>query len=630
MSILAVDFGSVQTRALLIDRVGGTYQLVAFADTRTTNGFPANDVTIGMDRALRALQDATGRNFIGTDGRIISPEQPDLSGADTVAITASGGRPLRAVVVGLMPEMSVASAIQALNNTYIEIADVLSLGDGRDLEGRVNTVLHAFPDVIFVTGGTDGGAVSSVIEMLRSVQLGVSLMDRRRRPTLVYAGNAALIKQVQAMFENVAEVLLAQNIRPDMNTHSFKSARGSLAEAFARHSQASGTGLKQVGQNVQPTARGYALVVEYLAKTRGERVAALDVGSAISILATATPKGADLIIRTDLGVGHNALNLLDVAGIDRIRSHLPFDVSGSEIRDYAANKTLRPATIPTGLKEFYFEQALLRASTQALSEAANLSAAPEFDTLILAGSPLTGGGSYGLSVLLALDSLNLAGVTRILTDPYGLTAALGAVSATRPEVAVQVLDSSGYDTAGTCVVVSGSPRPEKPALQVSIQVRGETTQTVTVNGGHIRTVAIPAGQNATVTAKVIGRGLEIGSSRSVKFQVMGGGVGLILDARGRPNPATAMTPGQRALWMPRWVYDVTGDEMREIPDQWLVAPVEDNGTSRTTSEGRTRNRVRDRTERRQRRGKSVDVMPDLDELLPEEDSIEELRRGGLS
>src|SRR5579871_5735819 len=94
-SILAVDFGNVHTRALLIDLVEGVYQLVAQAEERTTGSFPISDVGVSFRRAVQQLSNNTGRLFIQKNGALITPEQPDRSGVDAFIATASLGRPLR-------------------------------------------------------------------------------------------------------------------------------------------------------------------------------------------------------------------------------------------------------------------------------------------------------------------------------------------------------------------------------------------------------------------------------------------------------------------------------------------------------------------------------------------------------
>src|SRR5262245_784871 len=156
MSILAVDFGSVYTRAVLIDLVDGIYQLVARSQTRTTDGFPTGDITVGLDRVLREISDATGRTFTDPEGKILSPEQEDRSGVDLFTVTASSGRPLRAVIVGLMPDLSINSAIRAAE-TYVDIAATIHLADGRDEQERLNAIFLSAPDIILMVGGTEKG-----------------------------------------------------------------------------------------------------------------------------------------------------------------------------------------------------------------------------------------------------------------------------------------------------------------------------------------------------------------------------------------------------------------------------------------------------------------------------------------
>ena len=63
-SILAVDFGNVNTRAILIDLVDGVYTLVAQAQEQTTAGFPHGDVGVGFVRVLTQLSVSTGRRLI--------------------------------------------------------------------------------------------------------------------------------------------------------------------------------------------------------------------------------------------------------------------------------------------------------------------------------------------------------------------------------------------------------------------------------------------------------------------------------------------------------------------------------------------------------------------------------------
>ena len=153
-SILAVDFGNVHTRAILIDLVDGIYYLVAQGEVQTTAGFPNGDVAIGLARVVEQISDATGRRMVTNDLRqVITPEQPDRSGVATLIFPASIGRPLRTVLMGLVPSISVASGRRSAAGTYIEIVDTFSLDDPRSEQDRFNALIAARPDLIFIVGG---------------------------------------------------------------------------------------------------------------------------------------------------------------------------------------------------------------------------------------------------------------------------------------------------------------------------------------------------------------------------------------------------------------------------------------------------------------------------------------------
>ena len=81
-SILAADFGSVNTRVLLFDVVEGEYRLVAQGRSRTTIGSPVDDVHLGLSIVLREMAEATGRRFLDEQSNVIRPEQSDRVGVD--------------------------------------------------------------------------------------------------------------------------------------------------------------------------------------------------------------------------------------------------------------------------------------------------------------------------------------------------------------------------------------------------------------------------------------------------------------------------------------------------------------------------------------------------------------------
>ena len=581
-SILAVDFGSVRTRIVLIDVVDGAYRLVAREEGRTTDGFPVYDLEVGLIRVLRDLSRATGRKLVEETGQIITPERPDRSGVDIFAVTASIGRPVRAVVVGLVPEVSIASAIRASNGTYIEETAIISLDDGRTEEERLNAILLSNPDIIYLTGGTEQGAENAVMRFAELVRLAITMIKpANRRPSVIYTGNSALAEQIQAKFEDLTSVFVGENVRPSIENERLDSARVQIAHAFDRYKEnrhrsfASISEMSQTG--ILPTAQGYTLVADYLGKITKSGVAVVDIGSASSTLAISFGADVTSAIRTDVGLGHSAPQLLDAIGADEVRKWLPMYISEAELHNYVLNKSLRPASIPMTLRDTYIEHGLLRAGIRRMLLDAN----PGWEHMplmlehiIIGGAALTGTGSPGYNALLILDALQPVGVTTIHADPYGLVPSMGAVAPYEPHAVVQLLDNDSLSVIGSAISLSGRPRLDKPAAKIKIVPEDSEVEAIedTILGGHIWTYTLAGHQTAKVTISCKG-GMRINGKRKVQLTLRGGSLGIIVDARGRPL-STGRDVHERAALFPVWVAEVTGDELREVDPAWLEKPVE--------------------------------------------------------
>ncbi len=637
-SLLAVDFGSVRTRAVLIDAVDGVYRLVARADSRTTDGFPVNDLMVAFERVTRQLNQTTNRRFTADSGLLIMPEQSDRSGVDHFVLTASIGRPLRAVLVGLVPEVSVASALRAAAGTYIEVAGVLSLDDALDDEARLNLIQTCSPDVILIAGGTEDGARQAVLRQAETVQMAVALMPEQRRPLIVYSGNSALASAMHDLFDGVAVLLVAGNVRPSLERENLDAARAQLARAFDRYKERQHQSLATIAAmssgGLLPSAQSHIILAEYLGRVLNGSAMVLDVGSSTATLAYHDGNRSVSSIRTDLGLGHSAPALLETTGVAALREWLPFECSASRLKNYVLNKSLRPATIPATIDDLYIEHALLTCGVRAMLAQANPeweTIAPQPEVLIVAGAALTGTGNPGYDALLALNAVQPAGVTVLKSDPYGLVPALGAVAGSYPEIGVQLIDEENLVPLGTCFSVSGQPRQDRVAVRVKITLASGEVRQATVDGGHLWTFPLPADQNARVSIRCA-RGLKIGGKSRLKLTISGGAVGLIIDARGRPllTGADAETRSRR---LPLWVGEMTGTTPISIPPSWLepIAEPDDSGQEAEPARKR-KDRDADKKKKKDRKSKKNEPAAgspfsddELDELLDDDDELKELR-----
>lgn len=625
-SILAADFGSVYTRAVLIDLVDGEYRLVARGEGRTTDGFPVFDLAVGFERIIRELAEDTGRILSDQGRRIITPETSKREGVDLFALSASIGRPLRATVIGLMPNVSIQSAIRATTGTYIDVGAVVSLDDQRTEEEKLNTILLSYPDVIFLTGGTNDGAEGMVMRHAELALLAIRLIPVERRPSVVYSGNETLQTAIHELFEPYTTVLIADNLRPSLEKERLEVARYQLGRAFDRYKESRQKSFAKVSERSQTgilsSARGQTIVAEYLSKVEKANVAIVDAGSASFSLAVAENGKVYSSIRTDLGLGHSAPNALETVGIEALRQWLPANVSASELYNYALNKSVRPGSIPMNNWDLYLEHAFLRAGMRRALIDANpewQTKPPAFSWIIACGSALTRTGNAGYDAMLLLDSVQPAGVTVLETDPFGLIPAMGSIAAQAPQAVVQLLEGGNLTRLGIAFSASGKPRKiNATALTVTIQPQGSKKKTkLKVLGGRLLVYPLGAGEYATVTVSC-GWGLTINGKKRVKLNVEGGTLGLIFDARGRALPL-GDNATKRAQQLPQWVADATGDDLIDVPERWLE-PLQEVDTNflpekqaKTKRWGR-KSKKKDKTEEENR----------FDDLLGEEESEDDL------
>lgn len=638
-SIVAADFGNVRTRALIIELVEGAYTLVASVNEPSTHVFPANDPGVALLRALRQLGEASGRRLVSAD-KVITPEQQNRVGADTFVATSSVGRPLRTIVLGLMPGFSLASAVRATAGTYVSIVETLTLEEAQRTGEAINRIRLARPDLLFITGGVDGGAVRPVRQLAETAALAVRLMAADERPMVLYAGNARLSEEIQERFFELTTVFTAPNVRANARRETIAPAQLQLAAAFDSITEKRARGFVAVGAQssvgVLPNAQSYQLIADFLGRSAKphQNVMILDVGSATSTLAASVRGRAGATIRTDIGVGHSAPGLLREVDYEAVRAWLPFTASDNEIRDYALNKAARPGQIPDSVRAMYLEHALLRAAMRLMLNVSrpnwnpdrvlgSRKPLPAFGRIIGAGGALTGTGRPGLAAMLLLDALQPAGVTRLEVDPDALIPALGAIARFNPQAVVQLLDRRGLDPLGACISLSGNPKPDKPAAKVRITLpTGEVVRAV-VPGGQLWCYPLGVGVRARVEVKALGR-LKIGSKTGVRGEFVGGAAGLIVDARGRPLPLASEVK-DLATQLTAWYAQATGDPIREIQTEWLEDILIENLAAPSVDE------IAGTSKKGRKKGKSgVDASvvpaPPSDDLLP---ALDDLTSGAL-
>src|SRR3989442_6945667 len=162
-SILATDCGSTTTKAILIERGEDGSRLVVRGEAPTTVEAPFEDVTRGVLNAVREVEELAGRRILDGD-RILSPRRGE-EGVDLYLSTSSAGGGLQMMVSGLVLQMTGESAQRAALGAGAIVMDVIALNDGRRPHEKIRRLRQLRPDMILLSGGTDGGDVKRVAEM---------------------------------------------------------------------------------------------------------------------------------------------------------------------------------------------------------------------------------------------------------------------------------------------------------------------------------------------------------------------------------------------------------------------------------------------------------------------------------
>jgi hypothetical protein len=573
-SILAIDVGAVNTRAVLFDVVEGRYRFIATGTAPSTAGAPFRDVGEGVQRALEQLQQLTGRKLMGNDQRLIFPSLSDGSGVDGCVVTTSAGPPLRVVAVGLLEDISVESAQHLANTTYAQVVDILSLNDRRGVADRLDSILRLRPDLIIVAGGAEQGASQSVMNLFESVGLACYLMPEGKRPEVLYAGNQSIAAQVKSSIEHITPVHIAPNIRPALETEQLGPAQAELSAIYRVVRTKKINGMQELDQwsggRLMPTASAFGRTIRFLSKIHaGEKgVLGIDVGATATTVAAAFAGELTSGIYPQLGLGEGLTSLLNSVPAEEILRWMPVEVPEQYLRDYLFNKALYPASLPATAEDLAIEQSLarqvIRLAVRRMSATFRKQAGhpgpgflPWFEPIVAMGSVITQAPTRGQSLLMLLDALQPVGVTVIALDSNFLTPALGAAASINTILPTQALEISNL---GTVISPVGEANYGTPILRVRVTDENGNITNVQVKYGALEVISLPAGQSAVLQLQPLHR-FDVGMGGPGKggqlHKVVGGSLGLIIDARGRPVrlPPDA---GRRRELIKKWLWALGG------------------------------------------------------------------------
>jgi uncharacterized protein (TIGR01319 family) len=564
--ILATDCGSTTTKAILIQKVDGVYRQTHRGEAPSTVEEPFADVTVGVVNAVTEVGELSGRRLIGDDGKVIRPATA-TEGCDLYISTSSAGGGLQMMVAGVVRQMTAESAKRAALGAGAIVMDVIAANDERKPHEQIQRIRELRPDMMLISGGTDGGNTTQVVQIAELVA------PAKPRPRfgaeytlpIIYAGNAKASSVIEKTFDESFDLTVVENLRPVLERENLGPARDAIHDLFLEHVMAHAPGYDKLSgwtdAPIMPTPGAVGNILQTIAERQGINVVGVDIGGATTDIFSIFEKTFNRTVSANLGMSYSISNVCAEAGMPSVLRWVHFDMDLRELRNRVKNKMIRPTTIPQSREALIFEQAVARealrlAYLQHKEFATTLKGVQQqrtvgdtfsqqtsgqtivdnmkLDLLVASGGVLSHAPRMHQTALLLIDAFEPEGFTTLAKDSIFMMPHLGVLAQVHPDASLQVFERDCLIYLGSCVAAAGRGKPGRPCF--SYTIRGETlNDTGEMAFGDLRLFPLALGETATVSVDPA-RGFDFGAGpgRPVEREVKGGTVGLVLDARGRP------------------------------------------------------------------------------------------------
>ncbi len=448
--ILLVDFGSTYTKITAVDIDSNT--LMGTAASFTTVETDIND---GLKNALEILEEKIGK--------VEFQEKYACS-------SAAGG--LKMISIGLVPELTVQAAREASLGAGAKIMKSYSY---QLTKGDVREINSLKPDIILLTGGTDGGNSECILHNAKR------LAELEIDVPIIVAGNRSCADDCEELLEG-KQVYVCENVMPVLGKLNVLPAQQLIRDIFLKRI-VQGKGLTEamdlVSDIIMPTPSAMLTAMELLAdgcetdKGVGELVS-VDLGGAttdVYSIADGSPtsmrtvyKGieepyAKRTVEGDIGMRYSMMGIVEAEGIGKVSqlSGLTKDRTKELLKYLDENKE----TIPFNqdLERLDFALASIAVKTAVMRHAGSVEQVytPMGETYVQTGKDLrnvrnvivTGGAlihSKNVTEIAscALFSEDTPGSlrpenARIWVDQHYILAAMGLLSRKYPSAALEIM-----------------------------------------------------------------------------------------------------------------------------------------------------------------------------------------------
>ncbi len=583
--IIATDCGSTTTKAILIEKKDGVYRQTFRGESPTTVEAPFEDVTRGVLNAFAEVEELSGRKILDGE-KIITPAQGNI-GVDIYVSTSSAGGGLQMMVAGAVKTMTAESAQRAALGAGAIVMDVIASNDQRLPHEKIDRIRHLRPDMILLSGGTDGGTVTHVVELAEYIsaanpkpRLGMTF-----QLPVIYAGNKEAREKIKEILSKKAALNITDNIRPTLERENLFPARQEIQKLFLEHVMAQAPGYKKLmswtGAPIMPTPGAVGLIMQTIARKNNINVVGVDIGGATTDVFSVYGEIFNRTVSANLGMSYSISNVLAEAGLENILRWVPFDIDESDLRNRIKNKMIRPTTIPQTLEELKIEQAISREALRVsfeqhkslavglkgvqrerdISEAFKQEVTGEslvdmlkLDLLVGSGGVLSHAPRRSQAMLMMIDAFQPEGVTRIAVDSIFMMPHLGVLSTVNEQAATEVFEKDCLIHLGTCVslVKGNTGKLQEKCISYKIAMPDGKKIEESLPYGELR--VHPLGSDQTAEIEVLpAKNFDVGAGKGkpITKKIFGGVVGIVIDTRGKPI-TLAKDKASRVEQLQRW------------------------------------------------------------------------------
>ena len=564
--ILATDCGSTTTKAILIQKIDGQYRQTHRGEAPSTVEEPFADVTVGVVNSVTEVAELAGRRLINDDRKIIRPTN-GMDGCDIYISTSSAGGGLQMMVAGVIREMTAASAKRAALGAGAIVMDVIASNDKRQPHEQIQRIRELRPDMILLSGGTDGGTKTHVVQIAELIAPAKPQprFGAQYQLPIIYAGNKEAILNMEELFKDDFELSVVNNLRPTMEDENLSPARDAIHDLFLEHVMAHAPGydrlIKWADAPIMPTPGAVGNILKTIADKQGINVVGVDIGGATTDVFSVFDGTFNRTVSANLGMSYSISNVCAETTMPNIMRWMHLEMNERELRNRVKNKMIRPTTIPQSLDALVFEQAVARealrlAYVQHKEFATTLKGIQQQRTigdtfsqevggrtivdnmklnlLVASGGVLSHAPQMQQTAMMLIDAFQPEGITTLAKDSIFMMPHLGVLDQVHSQAAMDVFEKDCLIVLGSVVAPKGIGAKGKPCFKYKIS--GDTlNQTGELSFGGMELFPLGIGEEVDISVEP-GKNFDMGAGlgKTVKKKVKGGLVGLILDARGRP------------------------------------------------------------------------------------------------